>query len=117
MQRNKVSIDTSIARLIAYDLVKFDVCRVEVNLIKKNLSLTNKEVSFKDSIITTLGKQKKDLNLIIFKKDEMLIKQEEISKSFKKDLAKEKAASVFYKTLATLGVISTVILAVLLMII
>jgi len=109
-QQNKVVIDTAIARLIANDLLKGDVCKAEINLVRNNLNLTKKEVSLKDSIINTLGKQKKELNLIISKKDEMFVKQEEISNTYKKSLSKQKTTSLLYKSLALLGLISTTLL-------
>ena len=66
---NLVTIDTLIARKIANDLVSGDFCRAEIKLVRSNLLLTKKEVTLKDSIINTLGKQKEALNLIISKKD------------------------------------------------
>jgi len=107
---NKVVIDTNIARLIANDLVRGDVCKEEIKLVKSNLALTKKEVVEKDSIINTLKKQKEALNLIISKKDEMFVKQEDISNSFKKDLSKQNKKTFFYKTLSLLGLISTTLL-------
>ena len=64
-EQNKVVIDTSMARKIATDLVKGDVCRAEIKLVKDNLKLTKEEVAKKDSIIKTMRRQKNDLNLII----------------------------------------------------
>jgi hypothetical protein len=109
-QQNKVVIDTAIARLIANDLLKGDVCKAEIKLVRSNLNLTKKEVSLKDSIISTLGKQKDGLNLIISKKDEMFVKQEEISNTYKKSLSKQKATTFLYKFLSLLGLVSTTIL-------
>jgi hypothetical protein len=111
-QENKVVIDTSIARLIAKDLVSGDVCRAEIKLVRANLDLTKLEVVFKDSIINTLGQQKEALNLIISKKDEMFTKQEEISNTYKKALSKQKTATFLYKLLSLLGVVSTTLLIV-----
>jgi hypothetical protein len=106
-QENKVVIDTTVARLIANDLVSGDVCKAEIKLVRSNLNLTKKEVALKDSIINTLGKQKEHLNLIISKKDEMFTKQEEISKTYKKALSKQKTTTLLYKILSVLGVVST----------
>jgi hypothetical protein len=111
-QENKVVIDTSIARLIAKDLVSGDVCRAEIKLVRANLDLTKLEVVFKDSIINTLGQQKEALNLIISKKDEMFTKQEEISNTYKKALSKQKTTTFLYKLLSLLGVVSTTLLIV-----
>jgi hypothetical protein len=111
-QESSVVIDTSIAKLIAKDLVSGDVCKAEIKLVRSNLTLTKKEVIFKDSIINTLGKQKEKLNLIILKKDEMFAKQEEISNTYKKALSKQKTTTFLYKALSLLGVVSTIILIV-----
>jgi len=104
---NLVTIDTLIARKIANDLVSGDFCRAEIKLVRSNLFLTKKEVTLKDSIINTLGKQKEALNLIISKKDEIFTKQEEISNTYRKELSKQKATTFLYKALSLLGVLST----------
>ena len=109
-EQNKVVIDTSIARKIGTDLVKGDVCKAEIKLVKDNLKLTQEEVAKKDSIIKTMRRQKNDLNLIIDKKEEMLVKQEEISNTYRKALSKQKATTFIYKALSLLGVISTTLL-------
>jgi hypothetical protein len=109
-QESSVVIDTTIARLIAKDLVSGDVCKAEIKLVRSNLELTKKEVVLKDSIIKTFRRQKQDLNLIISKKDEMFAKQEEISNTYKKALSKQKTTTFLYKALSLLGVISTAIL-------
>jgi hypothetical protein len=109
-QENSVVIDTTVARLIAKDLVSGDVCKQEIKLVRSNLALTKKEVVFKDSIINTLSIQKEKLNLIISKKDEIIEKQEEISNTYKKSLSKQKRTTFLYKALSLLGVISTTLL-------
>jgi hypothetical protein len=109
-QESSVVIDTTVAKLIAKDLVSGDVCKAEIKLVRANLDLTKKEVVFKDSIINTLGTQKEKLNLIISKKDEMFAKQEEISNTYKKSLSKQKTTTFLYKALSLLGVISTTLL-------
>jgi hypothetical protein len=109
-QESSVVIDTTVAKLIANDLVRGDVCQAEIKLVRINFDLTKKEVVFKDSIINTLGMQKEKLNLIISKKDEMFTKQEEISNTYKKALSKQKTTTFLYKALSLLGVISTALL-------
>jgi hypothetical protein len=111
-QESSVVIDTTIAKLIAKDLVSGDVCKAEIKLVRSNLALTKKEVVFKDSIINTLGTQKEKLNLIISKKDEMFSKQEEISNTYKKALSKQKTTTFLYKLLSLLGIVSTTLLIV-----
>ena len=109
-QESSVVIDTTVAKLIAKDLVSGDVCKAERKLVRANLDLTKKEIVFKDSIIHTLGLQKEKLNLIISKKDEIFTKQEEISNTYKKALSKQKTTTFLYKALSLLGVISTTLL-------
>jgi hypothetical protein len=106
-RESSVVIDTTVAKLIANDLVRGDVCRAEIKLVRINFDLTKKEVVFKDSIINTLGMQKEKLNLIISKKDEMFAKQEEISNTYKKALSKQKTTTFLYKVFSLLGVVST----------
>ena len=98
--------------MIANDLVSGDVCRAELKLVRSNFSLTKKEVALKDSIISTIEKQKDDLLQIISKKDEMFSKQEEISETYRKSLSKQKRTTFLYKALSFLGVLSTSILIV-----
>jgi len=109
-EQNSVVIDTAIARLIANDLVSGDVCKEELQLVKGNLFLTEGKVKYKDSIIGGLEVQKKDLHLIISKKDDIISNQEKISNVYKESLAKEKKRSFFYKALSFLGVLTTSIL-------
>ncbi len=109
---SSVVIDTTIARLIANDLVSGDVCRAELKLVRSNLILTKKEVVLKDSIISNVEKQKEDLLQIISKKDEMFVKQEEISATYKKALSKQKRTTFLYKVFSLLGVVSTTLLIV-----
>lgn len=109
-QENRVIIDTSVAKLIANDLIRGDVCKAEIILVRSNLYLTKKEVVQKDSIIKTLDKQKKYLDTIISRKDEMLAKEEQISNTYKKQLFKQKGTTFLYKALSVLGVISTALL-------
>lgn len=111
-QESSVVIDTTIARLIANDLVSGDVCKAELKLVKSNLQLTKREVALKDSIISTVEKQKLDLLQVISKKDEMFSKQEEISTTYKKALSKQKTTTFLYKVLSLLGVVSTTLLLV-----
>lgn len=107
-QKNKlVCIDTTIARRIAIDLVAGDECKQELTLVKNNLLLTQYKVSLKDSVIFKMEEKEFDLNEIIFKKDDMLLQQKEISKTLQKELRSQKVSSWIYKILSILGVVST----------
>lgn len=105
--KNKVVIDVEIAKKIANDLVAGDVCKAKLKLTENNISLLEKKVSVKDSVISVLGKQKSNLDLVIAYKDDVISKQEEISKSYKKELRKSKNATFIYKLFAYIGIAST----------
>jgi transketolase len=107
---NTVCIDTIIAKKIANDLVSGDVCKEEIKLVKENLSLTEKKVVVKDSIIKGLEEQKFNLNAIISEKDKQFQLQKDISDSFRKDLSKQKRTTFMYKALSLIGIASTGIL-------
>lgn len=104
---NKVVIDVEIAKKIANDLVSGDVAKAKLKLTEDNVSLLEKKVVVKDSVINILEKQKANLNLVITYKDEIISKQEEISNSYKKELVKAKTKTFFYKIFAYIGVAST----------
>jgi len=104
---NVVRIDTITAKRIAIDLVSGDICKEELQLVKSNLMLTQYKVNLKDSIINKMEEKEYDLNDIISRKDEMFKEQEEISKTYKKELKSQKAISWFYKIFSILGLSST----------
>lgn len=103
---NKVVIDVEIAKKIANDLVSGDVAKAKLKLTEDNVVLLEKKVNVKDSVISILEKQKTNLNLVISYKDDIISKQEEISKSYKTQLVKAKASTFFYKVFAYIGVAS-----------
>lgn len=103
---NKVVIDVEIAKKIANDLVSGDVAKAKLKLTEDNILLLEKKVNVKDSVISILEKQKTNLNLVISYKDDIISKQEEISKSYKTQLVKAKASTFFYKIFAYIGVAS-----------
>jgi hypothetical protein len=107
---NSVCIDTIVAKKIANDLVSGDVCKEEIKLVRENLSLTEKKVVVKDSIIKGLEEQKFNLNTIISEKDKQFQLQKNISDSFKKDLSKQKRTTFMYKALSLIGIATTGIL-------
>ena len=72
-----------------------------------NETSLKKKVSLKDSVITSLEKQKSNLDLVIAYKDDVIVKQEEISKSYKSELRKSKTATFIYKVFAYIGIGAT----------
>lgn len=105
--KNKVVIDVEIAKKIANDLVAGDVCKAKLKLTENNISLLEKKVSLKDSVITSLENQKSNLDLVITYKDDIILKQEEISKSYKSELRKSKTTTFIYKVFAYIGIGAT----------
>lgn len=105
--KSKVVIDVEIAKKIANDLVAGDVCKAKLKLTENNISLLEKKVSLKDSVITSLEKQKSNLDLVIAYKDDVILKQEEISKSYKSELRKSKTTTFIYKVFAYIGIGAT----------
>lgn len=95
--KNKVVIDTSLARKIAIDLVKGDECKEELKLVYKNVSLLEKKVSVKDSIVSTQKNQIVNLNKMVEGKDKLLKISDESLSITKKELSKSKRNTFFYK--------------------
>lgn len=104
---SKVVISTTIARKIATDLISGDFCKKKVIYLELNISELQKKVSIKDSVIFNKQSKISNLNLIISKKDELLIQQEEISKTYLKDLRKSRRTTLLYKILALIGATTT----------
>lgn len=95
--KNKVVIDTSLARKIAIDLVKGDECKEELKLVYQNVSLLEKKVSVKDSIVSTQKNQIVNLNKMVEGKDKLLKISDESLSITKKELSKSKRNTFFYK--------------------
>lgn len=105
--KNKVVIDVEIAKKIANDLVAGDVCKVKIKLTENKISLLEKKVIVKDSVIYSLEKQKLNFDLALAYKDDKILKEQEISKSYKSELRKSKTATFIYKLFAYIGVGAT----------
>ena len=110
--KNKVVIDTSIAKKIAIDLIKGDECKEELKIIKNNVLLLEKKVSLKDSIIIGNKKHINNLDKIVEGKDNLLKISEENLSTAKKQISKYKGNLFLWKTitLVTIGVSGFLIL-------
>lgn len=104
---SKVVISTRIAKKIATDLVAGDFCKKKVIYLELNIKELEKKVSIKDSIIFDKDIKINNLNLIISKKEKLFLQQEEISKTYLKDLRKSKRTTLLYKILALIGATTT----------
>ncbi len=105
--KNKVVIDVEIAKKIANDLVAGDVCKVKIKLTEDKISLLEKKVIAKDSVINSLEKQKSNFDLAIAYKDDKILKEQEISKSYKLELRKAKTKTLLYKIVTYMGIAGT----------
>ena len=110
--KNKVVIDTSIARKIAIDLVKGDECKQELKIVKENINLLNQKVSVKDSIINNQKNQIVNLNKMVDGKDKLIKISDENLNNTKKQLLKSKFSSTIFKitTIAFIGVAGVLLL-------
>jgi len=104
---SKVVITTTIAKKIATDLIGGDFCKKKLDILELNIKELEKKVVVKDSMIFNREFKITNLNSIISKKDEMFTMQEEISKTYLKDLRKSKRTTFFYKIFAFIGVTTT----------
>jgi len=103
----KVVISTTIAKKIATDLVAGDFCKKKIDFLQLNIKELETKVIVKDSMIFNRELKITNLNSIIFKKDEMFTMQEEISKTYLKDLRKAKRTTLLYKIFALIGATTT----------
>jgi hypothetical protein len=104
---SKVVISTRIAKRIATDLVSGDFCKKKVIYLELNINELQKKVVIKDSMILNRESKIENLNSLLLKKDEMFSMQEEISKTYLKDLRKYKRTTLLYKILALIGASTT----------
>ena len=104
--QNKVTIDTTLAKKIAIDLIKGDECKVELEITKKNVLLLKEKHHIKDSMIANYKNQVDNLNKIVFSKDNLLEISEENLSLTKKQLSKYKTNNMLFKgtTLIAIGV-------------
>lgn len=110
--KNKVVIDTTIAKKIAIDLIKGDECKEELKITKDNVLLLEKKVSLKDSIIIGNKNHIVNLNKMVEGKDNLLKISEENLSNTKKQISRYKSSLFLWKTitLVTIGVSGFLIL-------
>ena len=104
---SKVVITTTIAQKIATDLIAGDFCKKKVNFLQLNIKELEKKVVLKDSMIFNRESKITNLNTMLLKKDEMFTMQEEISKTYLKDLRKSKRTTLLYKVFTLIGATAT----------
>ena len=104
---SKVVITTIIAQKIATDLIAGDFCKKKVSFLQLNIKELEKKVVLKDSMIFNRESKITNLSTMLLKKDEMFTMQEEISKTYLKDLRKAKRTTLLYKIFALIGATTT----------
>jgi hypothetical protein len=109
--KNKVVIDTSLAKKIAIDLVKGDECKEELKIVYKNISLLENKVFVKDSIINVQKNQITNFGKMVDGKEKLLNISNDNLKNTQRQLKKSKFNSSFYKltTLALIGITGVII--------
>lgn len=88
-------------------MVAGDFCKKKIDFLQLNIKELETKVIVKDSMIFNRELKITNLNSIIFKKDEMFTMQEEISKTYLKDLRKAKRTTLLYKIFALIGATTT----------
>jgi hypothetical protein len=109
--KNKVVIDTSLAKKIAIDLVKGDECKEELKIVYKNISLLENKVFVKDSIINVQKNQITNFGKMVDGKEKLLNISNDNLKNTQRQLKKSKFNSTFYKltTLALIGITGVIL--------
>jgi hypothetical protein len=93
-------IPVPVVKMIIKDLISGDSAKNLLKLTEEQLKETEKKVSFKDSIITTMQIKEVNFNKIIGAEREKFKVQEDYSKGLEKALRKEKVKNKFTKFLS-----------------
>jgi hypothetical protein len=105
-QESIVPLKVPVAKLVIKDILKGDGAILELAETQKELNLTNKKVTLKDSVITTLNSKVSNLDYIINQKDAQFKLEREKSESLVKELKAEKRKTFLYKVGTVLGVVA-----------
>ena len=92
-----VSLKEPVAKAVIKDLVSYDGIKVELKETVELLTLEQKKVVLKDSVILSLNTKVINLETIISKKDEQFGLEREKSDQLQKELKREKRKTFFYK--------------------
>ena len=108
--QSKVTIDTTLAKKIAIDLLKGDECKVELEITKKNVLFLKEKHHIKDSMIINYKNQVDNLNKIVFGKDNLLEISEENLSNTKKQLYKSKKNTMLFQGTTLITIVLSAIL-------
>ena len=92
-----VSLKEPVAKLVIKDLVSYDGLKIELKETVELLTLEQKKIVLKDSVISSLNTKVFNLETIISKKDEQFNLERQKSDQLIKELKKEKRKTFFYK--------------------
>jgi len=109
-QESIVPLKVPVAKLVIKDILKGDGAILELAETQKELNLTNKKVTLKDSVITTLNSKVSNLDYIINQKDAQFKLEREKSDSLLKELKGQRTKTFLYKLGMYAGVIATSVL-------
>jgi TolA-binding protein len=109
-QESIVPLKVPVAKLVIKDILKGDGAILELAETQKELNLTNKKVTLKDSVITTLNSKVSNLDYIITQKDAQFKLEREKSDSLLKELKGQRTKTFLYKLGMYAGVIATSVL-------
>lgn len=103
----KTTLPNSILRLVAKDLVRYDGCKIELELTREKLIKLQERENQKDVIIS-LYKDKDENNKFIIRQQELQINQyEHLTDDLHKELKNQKVKSFFWKAGTFLGILTT----------
>lgn len=103
----KTTLPNKILRQVAKDLVRYDGCKIELELTREKLIKLQERESQKDTIIS-LYKDKDENNKFIIKQHELQINQyEHLTDDLHKELKQQKVKSFFWKVGTFVGILTT----------
>ena len=103
----KTILPNKVLRLVAKDLVRYDGCKIELELTKEKILKLQEREAQKDTIIS-LYKDKDENNKFIIHQQELQINQyEHLTDDLHKELKGQKVKSFFWKAGTFLGIITT----------
>jgi len=107
---SKVVLPTNIARQVYQDLLRYDGCLVEVDLLTKKIIKLNEVITSKDSVVSLLNDKDKNNLFIISKKDDQLTLSQELSEKLHKELKSERRNGFLWKTTTVIFLTTSTIL-------
>ncbi len=92
-----IQLKKPIARLVIKDLITGDGAKKEINLLNTKLSLLEKKVVVKDSVILNLNGRVMNFESILSTKTNQIVIAQELSRKLQFDLKKQKAKTKLFQ--------------------